>query len=330
MDRHTSPMAGLMSPRKYENAARAKFLAGLVVLVAIICIWGRAGVPTYHYPSGPIVKDSVEDRYEAMHNLPSLWRRLDKQLAARPKDPLRVLHAAMERVSRPKVIIVGAPAAGKGTQCEMMVEAFGFVHLSTGNLLRSEVAAKTELGLRAADFMNAGKLVPDELVVDLLMKRMEEPDVKQRGWLLDGFPRTVSQLEVLKARHIFPDSIVYLDVADEIVVERIDGRRMDPVTGQTYHMKYNPPPQEVKDRLVQRSDDTKEKIEERLRHFHREIVPLLEGFAEPVHKISCGNDPPKEIFRRIARGVQTTRWTLLDTLTDDMSPPEGEVFGLPG
>eukprot|EP00659_Diplonema_papillatum_P017253 gene17253-26487_t len=123
---------------------------------------------------------------------------------------------------------------------------------------------------------------------------MKGDDILRRGWLLDGFPRTVPQLKMMHEEGIEANGVVVLDVPDAVVVERIEGRRVDPATGDTYHLKYRPPPGDVAPRLVQRADDTKEKIEERLRHFHANHDPLLQAYACPVHTIAAGALPPNE------------------------------------
>eukprot|EP01027_Heterolobosea_sp_BB2_P009171 GEZU01013559.1.p1 GENE.GEZU01013559.1~~GEZU01013559.1.p1 ORF type:complete len:262 (-),score=60.14 GEZU01013559.1:1033-1818(-) len=170
-----------------------------------------------------------------------------------------------------KLIISGAPASGKGTQCEMIVNQFHSVHISTGDLLREEVNKGSELGLKAKEYMDAGELVPDEVMIDLVKRRISQSDAKENGWILDGFPRTKAQAQALQEAGIVPDLFIRLDVPDEVVIERISGRRIDPETNRVYHMVYNPPPADdeaLLARLVQRSDDTEEKIVNRLRHFH--------------------------------------------------------------
>lgn len=181
----------------------------------------------------------------------------------------------------PKIIIAGAPAAGKGTQCEFIKSEFGVVHLSTGDMLRAAVSEGTDLGVKAKAFMDAGQLVPDELIIDVVCDRLKQPDCLSNGWLLDGFPRTKSQAEALSAAGMIPDKFILLDVPEEVLVERVTGRRTDPVTGKIYHMKFNPPENdEVADRLVQRSDDTAEKIVVRYREFQANIDSVRSSYEE--------------------------------------------------
>ncbi|MFS7981913.1 putative adenylate kinase [Helianthus anomalus] len=156
-------------------------------------------------------------------------------------------------------MISGAPASGKGTQCEMIVQKFGLVHISTGDLLRSEVAAGSEIGNQAKEYMNSGRLVPDEVVTTMVIGRLSRDDAKEKGWLLDGFPRSFAQAQSLEKMKI-PDIFIALDVPDEILIDRCVGRRLDPETGKIYHIKNFPPEtEEVKARLITRADDTEEK-----------------------------------------------------------------------
>ena len=171
-----------------------------------------------------------------------------------------------------KIIIAGSPAAGKGTQCEVIKQRYGVIHLSTGDMLRAAVQANTPLGMKAKGFMESGKLVPDELIIDLVCDRLNEEDCKTKGWLLDGFPRTNSQAEELSNRGITPDSFILLDVPEDILVERVTGRRTDPVTGKIYHMTFSPPENdEIRQRLVQRKDDTAETVKIRYQEFSNHI-----------------------------------------------------------
>ena len=169
------------------------------------------------------------------------------------------------------------------------------MHISTGDLLRQEVKDKTPLGQQAEELMGEGKLVPDALVVELLVKRLERDDVRQGGWLLDGFPRTVSQLQAMQARDLVADAVVLLEVSDATVIARVEGRRTDPTTGKVYHLTNRPPPQDIVGRLVQRADDTREKIAERLIAYHSHIDPLIKNFTAPVFKVHGDGKGPREV-----------------------------------
>ena len=155
---------------------------------------------------------------------------------------------------------MGAPASGKGTQCELLSENFGLTHISAGDLLRAEVASGTANGKKAKEFMDAGKLVPNEIVVTMVKDRLSQSDA-QAGWLLDGYPRSKDQADALEEADIRPEVFLLLEVPEELLVERVVGRRLDPETGKIYHLKYAPPESdEIAARLIQRSDDTEEKV----------------------------------------------------------------------
>jgi len=197
-----------------------------------------------------------------------------------------------------KIIISGAPASGKGTQCEKIKEEFGLAHISAGDLLRAEVAAGTEAGMRAEGFMKAGELVPDEVVITMVKNRLAEDDAQTKGWLLDGYPRSASQAAALKEAGIEPDVFLLLEVPDEILIERVVGRRMDPETGKIYHMKYFPPPADIVDRLTQRSDDNEEAARNRLATHARNVDAVLDNYRDIMVQID-GNRDKEAVFNDI-------------------------------
>lgn len=190
-----------------------------------------------------------------------------------------------------KIIIAGAPASGKGTQCEKIREEFKCVHLSTGDMLRAAVAAETEVGLQAKAVMEAGGLVDDAIIIKIIIDRLSEEDCKTQGWLLDGFPRTGAQAAALAEAGIVCDKFVLLDVPDETLVARVTGRRLDPDTGDIYHMEFKPPPDEIKDRLTQRADDTEEKLKPRLENYHTNLAAILDSYADKMFKLDGNRDP---------------------------------------
>ena len=190
-----------------------------------------------------------------------------------------------------KIIIAGAPASGKGTQCEKIREEFKCVHLSTGDMLRAAVAAETEVGLQAKTVMEAGGLVDDAIIIKIIIDRLSEEDCKTQGWLLDGFPRTGAQAAALAEAGIVCDKFVLLDVPDETLVARVTGRRLDPDTGDIYHMEFKPPPDEIKDRLTQRADDTEEKLKPRLENYHTNLAAILDSYADKMFKLDGNRDP---------------------------------------
>ncbi|CAL5397216.1 unnamed protein product [Camellia sinensis] len=198
-----------------------------------------------------------------------------------------------------KVMISGAPASGKGTQCEMIVQKFGLVHISTGDLLRAEVSAGTEIGNKAKEYMSTGRLVPDEIVTTMVTTRLSQKDVKEKGWLLDGYPRSFDQAQSLEKLKIRPDIYVVLDVLDEILINRCVGRRLDPVTGKIYHIKNFPPEtEEIKARLITRPDDTEEKVKSRLQIYKQNVEAIISTYTDILKKIN-GNRPKEVIFKDI-------------------------------
>lgn len=197
-------------------------------------------------------------------------------------------------------ILAGPPASGKGTQCEKLVEQYGFVHISTGDLLRAQQKTNPSL----AEYMNSGALVPDEMVISVVAERLGRADVATKGALLDGFPRTLAQAQEL-ATKVKVTSFISLEVADEVVVARISGRRSDPETGKVYHMQFKPPPAEIVDRLITRGDDTEEKIKVRLGNFHKNNSSLQTFYASKLCQVECGADStPEGVYERVQAEVE--------------------------
>jgi len=210
-----------------------------------------------------------------------------------------------EKKSSLKLIISGAPASGKGTQCEMIKKNFGLVHLSTGDMLRAAVAAKSDVGQAAKDFMDAGKLVPDDVIIGVVKDRLSEKDCMQNGWLLDGFPRTAAQADALAQSGICADCFIFLNVPDEILVERVVGRRTDPETGKIYHMTFSPPEDKaILDRLEQRSDDTEEKVKVRLEQFHTNVEAVKGSYSDISVEID-GTAKPDEVAKEIGVAISS-------------------------
>lgn len=201
------------------------------------------------------------------------------------------------------MIIAGAPASGKGTQCEIIKKEYGVVHLSTGDMLRAAVAEGTEVGKQAKDFMDAGKLVPDEVIIGVVADRLAQDDCKKMGWLLDGFPRTPGQADALAAAGVSADCFIFLNVPDEILVERVVGRRTDPETGKIYHMTFSPPDdEEVLARLEQRSDDTEEKVKVRLEQFHANVDAVKGSYKEIGVDID-GTAAPADVSKAVSEAI---------------------------
>lgn len=202
-------------------------------------------------------------------------------------------------LERHKIIICGAPASGKGTQCEMLTEKYGVVHLSTGDMLRAAVAEGTEVGLKAKSYMESGQLVPDDVIIGIVKDRLAQEDCEKCGWLLDGFPRTEEQAKALRSAGIEPNSVVFLDVPDAMLIERVVGRRSDPETGKIYHLKFNPPPTEdIAERLTRRADDTETKVRVRLESFHKHMGAVEAMYSDLLTKID-GAKPKEEVFKSL-------------------------------
>ena len=174
-------------------------------------------------------------------------------------------------------MLFGPPGAGKGTQAEIIVEMTGKPQVSTGDMLRSAVSKETELGLEAKGYMESGKLVPDQVIIGLIESRLNEQDASN-GVLFDGFPRTIPQAEAL-AQIAEVSAVISIEVPDEDIVSRIVGRRMDPETGEIYHVSFKPPPPELENRLVQRKDDNEATVRMRLAAYHEQTKPLGEWYS---------------------------------------------------
>lgn len=176
------------------------------------------------------------------------------------------------------IVLFGPPGAGKGTQADAIVLATGKPQISTGDMLRAALAEGTELGLEAKKYMEAGELVPDDVIIGLIRERLKSQDAIN-GVLFDGFPRTIPQAEAL-AEIAEVSMVISIQVPDEAIVERIVGRRMDPETGEIYHIKFKPAPSEISSRLIQRKDDNEDAVRTRLSAYHSQTSPLAEWYLQ--------------------------------------------------
>lgn len=182
-----------------------------------------------------------------------------------------------------KLILLGAPGAGKGTQAQFLTDKYGIPQISTGDMLRAAVKAGSPLGLKVKEVMASGGLVSDETIIELIEERIQEEDCKN-GFLFDGFPRTIPQAEALKKQGIAIDAVVEIDVDDEEIISRLSGRRVHETSGRVYHVKYNAPKVDGKDDetgepLVQREDDKEETVRKRLGVYHSQTAPLVEYYS---------------------------------------------------
>ena len=199
-----------------------------------------------------------------------------------------------------RLILLGAPGAGKGTQAAFLCKRFGIPQISTGDMLRTAVRAGSPMGLAAKKVMDSGALVGDSIIIEMVKERIAQPDCA-KGFLFDGFPRTLPQAEAMRAADVRLDAVLEIDVPDEVVRERVTGRRVHPGSGRVYHVKYQPPKVQGKDDLTgedleQRSDDTLEKVNTRLQKYHAETEPLVEYYA----KWAATGDPRAPRCRKIS------------------------------
>ena len=183
-----------------------------------------------------------------------------------------------------RLILLGAPGAGKGTQAAFICQKFGIPQISTGDMLRAAVKAGTEMGLAAKKVMDAGGLVGDDIIIGLVKERITQPDCA-KGFLFDGFPRTIPQADAMKAAGVKLDFVLEIDVPFEAIIERMSGRRSHPASGRTYHVKFNPPKVEGLDDvtgepLVQRDDDKEETVKKRLEVYQAQTRPLVDYYSQ--------------------------------------------------
>ena len=211
-----------------------------------------------------------------------------------------------------KLILLGPPGAGKGTQANFIREKFGIPQISTGDMLRAAVKAGTPLGVAAKKVMDAGQLVSDDIIIGLVQERLKAPDCA-KGYLFDGFPRTIPQAEAMKKANVAIDYVLEIDVPDRDIIERMSGRRVHPASGRTYHVKFNPPRASGKDDatgepLVQRDDDREETVRKRLEVYHSQTRPLVDYYGKwasqgdaraPRYRKISGQGSVDEITRRV-------------------------------
>ncbi|MBI5717394.1 MAG: adenylate kinase [Burkholderiales bacterium] len=183
-----------------------------------------------------------------------------------------------------RLILLGAPGAGKGTQATFICQRFGIPQISTGDMLRAAVKAGTPLGLAAKKVMDSGALVSDDIIIGLVQERLQQPDCA-KGFLFDGFPRTIPQAEAMKSAGVKLDCVLEIDVPDAAIIERMSGRRSHLPSGRTYHVKFNPPKAEGRDDitgepLVQREDDKEETVRKRLEVYQKQTRPLVDYYSQ--------------------------------------------------
>ena len=210
-----------------------------------------------------------------------------------------------------RLILLGAPGAGKGTQAAFICQKYGIPQISTGDMLRAAVKAGTPLGLQAKGVMESGGLVSDELIINLVKERIAQPDCAQ-GFLFDGFPRTIPQAEAMKSAGVKLDYVLEIDVPFDAIIERMSGRRSHPASGRTYHITFNPPKVEGKDDvtgepLVPRADDQEDTVRKRLDVYSQQTRPLVDYYSQwaarepaaaPKYRAIQGTGSVEEITQR--------------------------------
>jgi adenylate kinase len=199
-----------------------------------------------------------------------------------------------------RLILLGPPGAGKGTQAAALTKKFGIPQISTGDMLRAAVKAGAPLGLAAKKVMDSGQLVSDDIIIGLVKERLKEPDCA-KGYLFDGFPRTIPQAEAMKAASVAIDCVLEMDVPDADIIQRMSGRRVHAASGRTYHVKFNPPKAEGRDDvtgepLIQRDDDLEETVKKRLQVYRAQTRPLIDYYG----KWAASGDPRAPRYRKIS------------------------------
>ncbi len=217
-----------------------------------------------------------------------------------------------------RLILLGAPGAGKGTQAAFICQKYAIPQISTGDMLRAAVKAGTPLGVQARLIMESGKLVGDEVIINLVKERIAQADCAN-GFLFDGFPRTIPQAEAMKTGHVKLDYVLEIDVSPEVIVERISGRRSHPASGRTYHVKFNPPAADNKDdltgeALVQREDDRPQTVQKRLDVYAMQTRPLIQYYADwakvepaaaPKYRVISGMGTVEDITARALQALSS-------------------------
>ncbi|AKD24625.1 adenylate kinase [Polynucleobacter duraquae] len=203
-----------------------------------------------------------------------------------------------------RLILLGAPGAGKGTQAQFICEKFAVPQISTGDMLRAAVKAGTELGIAAKKIMDAGGLVSDDIIIGLVKDRLTQPDCS-KGYLFDGFPRTIPQAQAMKDAGVPIDYVLEIDVPFEAIIDRMSGRRVHPASGRTYHITFNPPKVEGKDdvtgeALIQRDDDKEETVRKRLQIYNDQTRPLVDYYSTWATQSNAADKVKAPAYRKVS------------------------------
>jgi len=225
---------------------------------------------------------------EGNHAYNKLHLAMQAVLKYQPENPLRFLTTYFDPVATQpmRIILLGAPGAGKGTVAKHLVGKYGVEHISPGNLLRDEINRNTPRAAQIKEYVSKGQLVPDDIIISLItnyVSNLQNPD-----WLLDGFPRSPAQAAAMRQNPVlFPTHIIELAVDQVEVTRRMSGRRFDPITGNTYHIEFDPPPQDIASRCVQREDDREDVIRSRFAIYEQNKLDILRVFTKSVKTIDC-------------------------------------------
>lgn len=215
-----------------------------------------------------------------------------------------------------RLMLLGGPGAGKGTQAQKLIQYFHIPQISTGDMLRSAIAEGSEVGLKAKTVMEKGELVSDDIILALVKERLKKPDCTA-GFLFDGFPRTIAQAEALQAMGVLLDHVIELRVSDEDIIDRLSGRRVHLQSGRVYHLRYNPPKTAglddvTQEHLIQRDDDKEDTVKARLQVYHQQTRPLVDfyqtlshqGGKVPAFHVVEGNGNVDDVFSRILKAIK--------------------------
>ncbi|KAJ9442226.1 adenylate kinase [Diplonema papillatum] len=246
--------------------------------------------------------------------VPDLMERLLHELIVnQPDDPLSFLAGVLSTPVVPKVMLCSPPAGGKATQSRMLVEKYNLVRISSSELLRTEVKNGTPIGKQAEPFMMKGEMVPDSIVNALVDQKLNGPEATKNGWLLEGYPRCKNQALALQMAGHIPQVFFFLDVPDAVVMERLEGRRIDPETGRVYHLAFDPPTDgDVLARLEQRPDDAKDRAKKRLANYHRNINEVEDCYRSCFFRVNADREK-EEVFESLSY--------LLDSKFPGTAPP---------
>lgn len=260
----------------------------------------------------PLDEDSLT--YLRRKRVPDLMEYILRSIIQeKPEKPTEFINLLTASPLPPNIMIAGPPGSGKGSQCHHICayykKKYGRkpVQISSGDILRAEVEKGSEMGRIAEGYMKSGNLVPDSLVISIIRERLLVDNALSNGWILDGFPRNKEQAIALDAAGFCPQIFIVLDVPDDVLVERVEGRRVDPLTGTIYHLKYNPPPEDdtvLMDRLEQRDDDNRAVLIPRLEEFHHFVDGLLDYYAPITHRIDA-NRPEFEIQEDLIKTLES-------------------------